>query len=134
MSHLAGQFAGIMLIDVPLDRIEELATGLNQLSQQGLKVIVEHDASEPTTESSGQVLEMNVVANDRPGIVREVTSVLAGRDVNVEEFTTECSDAPQGGGRIFKACATIRLPDGLESETLRNDLEDLATDLMIDFA
>ena len=76
---------------------------------------------------------MHVVGNDRPGIVRELTQVLAAHDVNVEELTTECNDAPHGGGQIFTAKAQLRLPEGLTIELLQDELERLATDLMIDF-
>ena len=134
MSHLAGQFAGIVLVDVDQGNTAALSSALQQLSSQGLKVVVELDATPGGAELSGRLLIMNVVANDRPGIVREVTSVLASRDVNVEELTTECAEAPLAGGRIFRANAQLRLPDGLSMELLQRELEELATDLMIDFS
>jgi len=133
MSHLAGQFAGIALIDVAPEHSEALSRALQELSSQGLKVVVEVDAT-PVAEPVGTLLTMSVVANDRAGIVREVTSVLSANDVNVEELTTECTDAPHGGGRIFKATAQLRLPDGISRELIQDELERLATDLMIDFA
>lgn len=134
MSRLAGQFAGIILIDVAAAHATALASGLEQLSNEGLKVIVEQDTASAAGAGDGRLMTMNVVANDRGGIVREVTSVLAQHNVNVEEFTSECTDAPQGGSRIFKAQARLRLPDNLALEQLQEELENLATDLMIDFS
>ncbi|HIF00860.1 MAG TPA: ACT domain-containing protein [Planctomycetes bacterium] len=133
MAHLAGQFAGIVLVDVPEANTEALIGGLNLLSSQGLKVVTELDTAKVTDESADPVWLVNVVGNDRPGIVREVAQVLASHDVNVEELTTECDDAPQGGGQIFTARAQLRLPEGLTIELLQDELERLATDLMIDF-
>ena len=133
MAHLAGQFAGIVLVDVPESNAETLIGGLNLLSNQGLKVVTELDSSKVADESAGPAWLVNVVGNDRPGIVREVTQVLASHEVNVEELTTECNDAPQGGGQIFTARAQLRLPEGLTIELLQDELERLATDLMIDF-
>ena len=134
MSHLAGQFAGIVLVDAPQDSVAALKEGLAALGDKGLKVVVGQDSADSPSTQAGQMLTMNVVANDRAGIVREVTSVLAALSINVEEFTTECADAPQGGSRIFKAAASICLPEDLQIETLREEMEGLAADLMIDFS
>lgn len=134
MSHLAGQFAGILLLEVPEDSVEDLLVGLNSLSQHGLKVIAEVDSgSADSAPPSGSVWNISAVGNDRPGIVREVTQVLTAHNVNVEELTTECLDAPLGGGQIFRATAQIRLPADLTTDVLQHELEELATDLMIDF-
>ncbi|MEZ6130103.1 MAG: ACT domain-containing protein [Planctomycetaceae bacterium] len=133
MAHLAGQFAGIVLVDVTADRSDALIHELQQLSSKGLKVVAELDVN-PLPAVSGTVWSLNVVANDRPGIVREVTSVLTSHDVNVEELTTECADAPLAGGQIFKAQASIRVPEGLSVDLLQTELERLATDLMTDFS
>lgn len=132
MSHLAGQFAGIVLIDIAEDRGEQLLQDLQQLSGQGLKVVTQLDASPAEVGSEGSLWTIAVVGNDRPGIVREVTSVLTAHDVNVEELVTECTAAPQAGGKIFKAHAKLRLPEGLDAELLQDELERLAADLMID--
>ena len=132
MSHLAGQFAGIVLVDVSDARSRDLIESLSRLSEKGLKVLTELDSSSPQSSSEDSLWQINVVGNDRPGIVREFTQALAAHDVNVEELTTHCSDAPQGGGQIFRAEASIRIPQGLATELLQSELERLATDLMID--
>lgn len=132
MSHLAGQFAGIVLIDVSESNVETLSDGLQKLSEEGLQVVAAIDSSAKPTVVTGAVWHLSVVGNDRAGIVREVTQVLASHDVNVEELTTECKDAPVSGGQIFKAVAKIRLPEPLSLELLQDELERIATDLMID--
>lgn len=134
MSHLAGQFAGIVLIDVPESHQSSLVDALQQLATHGLQVVTAVDSSVPSADDTGKVWRLNVVGNDRPGIVREVTQVLASHDVNVEEFTTECDEAPQSGGQIFRAIARVRLPEPLAPELLQDELERIATDLMIDIS
>ncbi len=131
MSHLAGQFAGIVLVDVPQPKATDLISALEQLQEQGLKIIVEVDSGTAVV-AEGKVWTVNTVGNDRPGIVREVTQTLSTHNVNVEELTTNCEDAPQGGGQIFRASARIRLPEGLSIDVLQEELENIATDLMID--
>lgn len=132
MSHLAGQFAGIVLIDVSESNVEVLSQGLQKLSEEGLQVVTAIDSSSALSVLTGDVWQLTVVGNDRAGIVREVTQVLASHDVNVEELITECTEAPVSGGQIFRAVAKIRLPEPLSPELLQDELERIATDLMID--
>lgn len=133
MVHLGDQFAGLVRVDVAADRTTQLVESLQALEADGLKVVAEVD-SPTTTAAAGTLFELQVVGNDRPGIVREVTTVLSRHNINVEEFTTECNDAPQAGGRVFRASGRVFVPDGLSEGDLQNELEALATDLMIDFA
>ncbi len=132
MSHLAGQFAGIVRVDVADTNAKNLVSALEGLSSQGLKVVTELDSSAGAASAVGVLWHLSVVANDRPGIVREVTQVLASHYVNVEELTTECSNAPLAGGNIFRATAKVRLPEGMSVDLLQDELERIATDLMID--
>lgn len=131
MAHLAGFFAGIVQIDVPTEHSSLLVADLQKLEEQGLRVITEVDAA-AAADRTGALWALQVVGNDRPGIVREVCQVLTLHEVNVEELSTECAAAPLAGGRLFRAEATLRLPDGLSPELLQDELENLAADLMID--
>ena len=72
------------------------------------------------------------MGHDRPGIVREISSALAARSVNVEELATERVSAPMTGDPMFVARAKVQLPSGLEAGTLRGALEKIAADLMVE--
>jgi glycine cleavage system regulatory protein len=131
MAHLAGQFAGILRIEVPDEKADELIHVLEQLERQGLRVVVQKQLGpEPARPIAS--LRMELVGNDRPGIVREVSRVLAQRQVNVEDFQTECVNAPMSGEKLFRATAWLRLPAALTREDLQQDLEQIAHDLMVD--
>lgn len=131
MARLAGQFAGILRVDVPSERADGLVQALQQLDRQGLKVIVQKDVGAEVTAEFAP-LHMDLVGNDRPGIVREISRVLADQGVNVEEFQTECVSAPMSGGKLFQARARLHLPPGLTREQLTQQLEQIAHDLMVD--
>jgi glycine cleavage system regulatory protein len=118
-------------VDVPDDKADSLVQALQQLDQQGLKVIVQKDSG-PETPPPADTLRLELIGNDRPGIVREVSRVLADQKVNVEDFQTECSSAPMTGERLFRANAQLRLPPGLTREQLQSLLEQIAHDLMVD--
>ncbi len=136
MSHLGGQFAGILQLDVEADRIDALVAALNQLDSEGLSVIVQTDSNSRTIPANPQtqmsVVEMELLGNDRPGIIREVSHVLADLGINVEEIQTGVESAPMSGGNLFRARARLRLPPGLTTDALRQPLEQIAGDLMVD--
>lgn len=134
MSHLAGQFAGILQVDVAADRVQELVTALTKLDEQGLSVIVQADDAPAIANADFSAVEMDLLGNDRPGIVREVSHVLAELEVNVEDIETEIKAAPMTGGNLFHARAKLRLPLGLKLEQLRTRLEQIAGDMMVDIS
>lgn len=131
MAHLAGQFAGILRIDVPDEKADGLVQALQQLDRQGLKVIVQKDG-DSSSATPFAPLGMDLIGHDRPGIVRRVSQVLAEHAVNVEDFQTECSSAPMSGEKLFRATAQLRLPPELTRAQLQHHLEQIAHDLMVD--
>jgi len=131
MCHLGGQFAGIARVEVPLERVPELRQALRQLEEGGLRVSVETgEVSAPVAGGTAATIEL--VGQDRPGILRNVTSVLAAHGVNVEELTSECVSAPMGGGNLFQARVRVLVPTAVRLEAVRVDLEKIAADLMVD--
>ena len=132
MSRLAGKFAGIVRVEAPDTTIASLTSALAALESQGLRVVAERSAV--ATETAFTPLTLDLVGADHPGIIHDIARVLAGRGVNVEELTTECTDAPMSGQALFKATARLRLPAGVEADDVRRELEDLAVSLMIDLS
>jgi len=92
--------------------------------------VVESGAGEVAPVGLAATLEL--VGNDRPGILRTVTGVLAEHGVNVEELSSECVSAPMGGGDLFQAKARVLVPARVNLEDVRRDLEKVGADLMVD--
>ena len=84
--------------------------------------------------STGQPppVQLSLVGQDRPGIIREISQVLAAQGVNVEELSTECTNAPNTGQALFRATAQLRLPAHVSANALREALEQVAADMMVD--
>ncbi len=131
MAHLAGQFAGILRVEVDADGAKALTTALGSLSAGGLKSTVQADIAQPT-ETQLPAVQLSLVGQDRPGIVREISRVLAEHGVNVEELETECIRAANTGQSLFQATAQLRLPESLAADTLGGALEQVASDMMVD--
>lgn len=135
MSRLAGKFAGILRIDVSASDAPRLEAALQGLSSQldGLKLQIEqlHADPEPLQEAS-EALVIELVANDRAGIVSEISRTLAELKINVESFSSFCEPAPMASGQLFRARLEIRMPNSLKRGELRARLELLADDLMLE--
>jgi glycine cleavage system regulatory protein len=130
MSRLAGKFAGIVVVSVPSDRLDALVAELTALESQGLHVIVE-----PSYEPAPllfQRLHLDLLGADRPGIVAEISAVLADAHVSIEELSTDVRNAPMAGGTLFEARALLSAPMGGDVDALRAVLEALADELMVE--
>ena len=131
LCHLGGQFAGIARVEAPAEKVAELRSALQALAADGLRVTV--DAGEgSSTAARGVAATIELVGQDRPGILRNITGVLAAQGVNVEELASECVSAPMGGGNLFQARVRVLVPAGVKLESVRADLEKIAADLMVD--
>jgi len=131
MSRLGGEFAGILRIELPLDKRQPLLDALQKLQGTGLTIVIRPDDAKAPA-ATGRQTKLEIVGHDRPGIVREISSALAKAGVNVEEFSSEVVSAPMSGENLFKASARLQLPEGCELAALKRDLEKIASDLLVD--
>ncbi len=133
MAHLAGTFAGVVEVRVPSAQADALVADIEGLTDEGLRVTVERTRAEPppAEEPAGR-MTLQLVGADRPGIVTEVSTLLAEHGVNVEELATQVVEAPMAGGTLFEAHAVVGVPAGADAAALRSALEALADELMVD--
>jgi glycine cleavage system regulatory protein len=138
LAELAGKFAGIVVVNVSPERADDMSAALRSLD--GLLEVTAHpggdegagaEAAEGTDET-WQRLHVDLLGNDRPGIVREVSAVLSRHELSIETMTTATREAPMAGGLLFEAHVVVRVPVGAETAALRADLERLATELVVD--
>lgn len=130
MVHLAGQFAGVLCVEVAEDQATALEEALGQLSASGLHVVVERSVV-PAVEPE-QTLEIELLGLDRPGLVHEVSSLLATHGINVEELSTDRPAAAMSGSHMFHAHVRAVVPAGVDVSEVHRGLERLAADLMVE--
>ena len=121
MSRMAGQFAGILRVAVPAEAYDELVAALHDLAAQGIRVLVAESGIEPSC--SWKPTHLDLVGNDRPGIVRDITGLLAELGVNLERLTTEVAPAPMSSEPLFHAEALLAVPLSLTLEVLQARLK-----------
>ena len=136
MSRLGGEFAGILRLTIDDQRVSELVKALAELKGQGFTIAVRHNREEGEAESAkqpvGRPAYFELTGQDHKGIIRDVSRVLAKNNVNVDELRTHVFSGAMSGEHMFSAEADILLPEGLEMEDLCEQLEDIASDLMVE--
>lgn len=133
MAKLAGQFAGIVRVECEDDQADTLTTALQAAgNESNLSVQVVRDSS-----IEGPKLEtwnVDVMGNDRAGIVRELTAAIAKAGGNVEELTTGLESAPMSGHPMFRAHGEISITENSSVEALTAAIESLGEDLTVDIS
>ena len=109
------------------------AAAVEQLSASGIEVRINHIADTPAPSSQEGVADLiiEVEANDRAGIVKEITNALSEKSVNVKHLETRRENAAMAGYDIFYAIMQAELPSSLSSSALEDSLEALSDDLMV---
>jgi glycine cleavage system regulatory protein len=131
--RLAGKFAGVVLVSVPDESLIPLESALARLAPSGLRVSIERGTA-TESERPRRTVKLDVVGNERPGIVRDVTQALTRLGVNIEEFASGLESEPFTGALMFHATARLSVPEGLGLDELRKALEKLAAEIMVDLA
>ena len=131
LSSMAGYFGGMVHVLVPKNQVDSLISSLRELEPVGLSIVVKTGyLDEAAADQRTAVLE--VVGNDRPGIVSTISQAIASHGINVEELRTDYTSAPMSGTEMFSAKARLYLPPSVGVEDLREQLEQIAGDLMVD--
>ena len=133
MSRLGGHFAGILRVDVPPSQEPLLIADLKGLEMGGLSVVV-HTDQPPAVSKPARLSRLQILGQDRPGIVRQISRTLVQHGVNVEELETECTSAAMSGETLFRAQATLSIPDSCSMTSLREELERIAADLIVEIS
>ncbi len=130
LTRLAGQFAGVVRLEVDADAADALEHGLLGLGAQGLKLAVVR--ADEGASAQSRLARLELVGHDRPGIVRDISAVLVRHGLSIDALETACESASMSGEPLFRARAELAVPAGVELAVVRGDLEALANELMVD--
>jgi len=131
LSRLGGKYVGAVLVEIEAGRQSALEDAVAAIDAEGLRVAVLPAGD--AVALAGETLAIELVGQDRPGIVREVSRVLAALGVNIDDFTTATEHGSWSGEPLFRAAATLALPAGLSSQAVREALEAISGEIMVDF-
>lgn len=129
MARMAGQFAGILRVECEAEDADQLIEALNGLDEMGLAIQARRE--ETDGDAGRRSIQIDVVGNDRPGIVRALSAAIAGAGGNVEDLHTSLESAPMSGHPIFHARGVISLGEGGSAGSLMGAIENLGEDLAV---
>jgi glycine cleavage system regulatory protein/folate-dependent phosphoribosylglycinamide formyltransferase PurN len=133
LTRLAGEFAGTVHFEVPREHADALAAALRQLESSGLQVLIARSDG-ATVPDTLRGYELELVGEDRVGIISNLTRMLAERGISIENIHTEIVRSGVTGKQTFKVGAHLLLPAALPADDLRRDLGALASEMMLDIA
>jgi glycine cleavage system regulatory protein len=130
LSQLGGLYVGSVLVEA--GDADALRAAVSAVDAQGLDVRIAPAVE--TTGPEGQAVAFSLVGQDQPGIVHQVTAVLAGLNANIEAFETRMSVEPYSGAPLFHLDARLRLPPALDAEAVKAALETISAEIMVDIS
>lgn len=132
LSQLGGLYVGSVLVELAPGQEEALRAAARAVDAQGLEVRI--SAPGVSAAPIGPSLRLDLVGQDQPGIVRQVTRVLSGLGANIEAFDTRLSLEAHSGAPLFHLSARLRLPRGVDALAVQQALEALSGEIMVDLA
>ena len=133
MANFAGQFAGIVHLQVPAENRDALVAALHAIDSADLRITVakagEAGAGKPT-----RSMRLELVGHDHPGIIHTVSGQLARHGVSIDKMQTHIASGAMSGEQMFHLSAQLTVPLELDSDQLRDGLEGLAIELMVDIS
>jgi glycine cleavage system regulatory protein len=110
-----------------------MEAALRLLASSGWQVTVARSDSAVVPDTMRR-FELELVGDDRVGIVSRLTSMLAERGISIENIHTELTRSGVSGKQTFKIGAHLLVPAALPVDQLRRDLGALASEMMLDVA
>lgn len=133
MARLGGEFAVLMLVSMPKEKLDGLDRSMQALTSQGYKVSA-HTTGQTYAESHAGWLpfKIEVYGADHEGIIHEIAHTLSQFGINIESMDTVTTQAPVSGAPLFSMTALVVVPPDLPNKKWRSALEDVGNQVNID--
>jgi len=130
MANLCGKFTGLLRANLPDDQCEAFTAALKSQASDLSISIEQVDKAQDISAAPSYKLEL--LGQDRPGIVHRISAALAENGATVDDMETEVIEASMSGEQLFKASIVLRLEQGHNIDDLSQVLEQLANELIVD--
>jgi len=130
MVNLRGQFAVIMLLDLP--EPAGLKASLPATAAKIGLTISLVDQTAPAAAAKGIPFKLKSYSLDQPGLVHRISEVLRAHGVNIEDLSARQESAPFAGDPLFTMEMRLTVPPAVQVRKLRADLETVCEKLNCD--
>lgn len=130
VNFIEDQVAGVIKIELPKDKADIVKEAFSACQT----LVVKFVDSEPYSHSADTIFQLRLDANDRAGIVNEITHVLDAQGISILDMDCQRVFIAGGGGvssSLFSAKMAIKLPSEMEIEDVANELEALSEDTRV---
>lgn len=127
LHHMSGYFSGVIEIAIDSSNSDSLIAAIHNID--GLESNIKVADNIQNKVQPSVVLELT--ANDRSGIVQEISSVIHQQGGNLLKVVSKTENAAHSGQTLFKAKVTVAVND-TETDNLIEAIEGLADDLIVD--
>lgn len=130
VNFIEHQVAAVIKIDLPEENEETVKEAFRAVPDLLVQFVDSDDASHDKDE----IYQLRLDANDRAGIVNEITHILDGQDINILDMDCQRVFIAGGGGisnSLFTANMAIRLPAEVAIDDVTKELESLSEDTRV---
>ncbi len=128
--EIAGMFAGVVVVEVGDDRVDELLTNLLVLREQGLHVTA-RQVEEPIVAPVADAVRLRLTGDDRPGVVHEISTAIRDAGISISRLGTVTDLPGEDGGRRFEITAQLTVPVGADLDAVFDSMGEVAVRLDI---
>ena len=132
MTVLGGEFAILLLVDGPWNRLAKLEDQVPELQDRLDLTITTRQTGERSPEANLLPYAVDVVALDHPGIVYSLASFFSDRQINIEDMVTSSYAAAHTGTPMFSVRMSIGIPANIHIAGLRDEFMDFCDSMNLD--
>ena len=130
LAEIAGTFAGVVVVEVGNDRVDELLTNLLVLRDQGLHVTAQQ-VEEPTVAPEADEVRLRLTGDDRPGVIHEISTAISDLGISISRLGTVTDLPGQADGRRFEITVQLIVPVEVDLDAVLDSIGELALSLGI---
>ncbi len=130
LAEIAGTFAGVVVVEVGADHVDELLTNLLVLRDQGLHVTAQQ-VEEPVVAPNAEDVRLRLTGDDRPGVVHEISTAISDAGISISRLGTVTDLPGNDGGRRFEITVQLTVPVGTDLDAVLDSIMEAAVGLGI---
>ncbi len=130
VNFIEDQVAAVIKVELPEENHEVVKAAFTNYPE----LTVQFVDSNATIHDKNQIFSLRVDANDRAGIVNEITQVLDDQGIHILDMDCHRVFVAGGGGvssSLFTAQVAIQVPEQISIEDIANELESLSEDTCV---
>lgn len=128
LAEIAGTFAGVVVVEVGDDRVDELLANLLVLRDHGLHVTAQQiDA--PVVAPDAEEVRLRLTGDDRPGVVHEISTAMSDAGISITRLGTVTDLPGDDGGKRFEITVQMTVPVGTDLDAVLDSIAEAAVSL-----